>query len=78
MEENIQKLVNAANSTNATAREIGLKKLKELGLDKDGKPLEAAKPKDQKRSAKSVSRKQKSKSLKRQIFAQITMRIAKN
>lgn len=61
MEENIQKLVNAANSTNATAREIGLKKLKELGLDKDGKPLEAAKPKEEKPKAERKKREPKAK-----------------
>jgi hypothetical protein len=50
MEDKIQRLVNAANSTNAVAKEIGEKQLRELGLDNNGNPLKStptiqAKPK---------------------------------
>lgn len=48
MEDNIQKLVNAANSTNAVAQSIGLKKLAEMGLDKNGSPLQKSEPKAKK------------------------------
>ena len=39
-QENIDKFVRGANSTDATAKEISTRKLKEAGLDKNGKPLE--------------------------------------
>ena len=42
MEDKIQRLVNAANSTNAKAKEIGEMQLRELGLDNNGNPLKSA------------------------------------
>ena len=38
-QEHIDEFVKVANSTNKVAREISIKKLKEAGLDKDGKPI---------------------------------------
>jgi phage terminase large subunit-like protein len=42
-EEQIQKLVRGANGTNETARNFSIKKLKEAGLDKNGKHIESKK-----------------------------------
>jgi hypothetical protein len=42
-QEHIDKFVRGANSTDETAREISTRKLKEAGLDKNGKPLESKK-----------------------------------
>jgi len=42
-QEHIDKFVRGANSTDATAIEISTRKLKEAGLDKNGKPLESKK-----------------------------------
>jgi hypothetical protein len=42
-QEYIDKFVRGANSTDATAREISTRKLKEAGLDKNGKPIESKK-----------------------------------
>lgn len=39
MDDKIKALVAAAKSTNQTAREIGIKKLNELGLDENGAPV---------------------------------------
>lgn len=51
MDEKIQKLVQAANSTNEAARTIGTSKLAEMGLDKDGNPLKKEEPKARKTPA---------------------------
>lgn len=40
-QEHIDKFVRGANSTDETAREISTRKLKEAGLDKNGKPIES-------------------------------------
>jgi hypothetical protein len=50
-QEHIDKFVRGANSTDETAREISTRKLKEAGLDKNGKPLESklSKPKTSKK-----------------------------
>lgn len=37
--DNVDKLINAANSTNASVKDIAIKKLKEIGLEHDGKPI---------------------------------------
>lgn len=61
MEDKIQRLVNAANSTNAKAKEIGEKQLRELGLDNNGNPLKSASTKDVKPKAERKKRQPKSK-----------------
>lgn len=62
-QDKIQKLVAAANSTNALAREIGTKKLAEMGLDKDGKPMKSEvkelKPKKEVKERKPKVKKEK-------------------
>jgi hypothetical protein len=40
-QEQIQKLVRGANGTNEVARNFSIRKLKEAGLDKNGKPVES-------------------------------------
>jgi len=61
MEQNIQKLVAAANSTNEFARTMGTKKLLELGLDKDGNQIKAAEKKEAKPKAERKKREPKAK-----------------
>lgn len=65
MDDKIKALVAAAKSTNQTAREIGIKKLKELGLDENGSPVSEkkepapAKEKPTKPAAKKSPKKKK-------------------
>jgi hypothetical protein len=61
MEDKIQRLVNAANSTNATAKEMGTKGLRELGLDNNGNPLKSASTKEVKPKAERKKREPKAK-----------------
>jgi len=61
MEDKIQRLVNAANSTNATAKEFGMKGLQELGLDNNGNPLKSATTKEPKPKAERKKREPKAK-----------------
>lgn len=61
MEDKIQRLVNAANSTNATAKEMGTKGLRELGLDNNGNPLKSASTKAAKPKAERKKREPKPK-----------------
>lgn len=61
MEDKIQRLVNAANSTNAVAKEIGEKQLRELGLDNNGNPLKSAPTKEAKPKAERKKREPKAK-----------------
>jgi len=61
MEDKIQRLVNAANSTNATAKEFGMKGLKELGLDNNGNTLKSASIKEPKPKAERKKREPKAK-----------------
>jgi hypothetical protein len=61
MEDKIQRLVNAANSTNAKAKEIGEMQLRELGLDNNGNPLKSASTKESKPKAERKKREPKAK-----------------
>jgi hypothetical protein len=61
MEDKIQRLVNAANSTNATAKEFGMKGLRELGLDNNGNSLKSEPKKEPKPKAERKQREPKAK-----------------